>query len=146
MGRNKEQAARLLGHLVSTAPRLIRPYMEPILKVLIPKLKDPDPYPGVVISVLAAIGEQAQVSGVEMKKWVDELLPTLQEMLQDSSSLTKREVALWTLGQVVESTGCVVEPYKKYPQLLEILLNFLKTEQALSIRREVCQVDSDGNL
>ena len=35
--------------------------MEPILKVLIPKLKDPDPYPGVVISVLAAIGEQAQV-------------------------------------------------------------------------------------
>ena len=46
---------------MSTAPRLIRPYMEPILKVLIPKLKDPDPYPGVVISVLAAIGEQAQV-------------------------------------------------------------------------------------
>ena len=61
IGRKKEQAARLLGHLVSTAPRLIRPYMEPILKVLIPKLKDPDPYPVVVISVLAAIGEQAQV-------------------------------------------------------------------------------------
>ena len=33
MGRNKEQAARMLGHLVSTASRLIRPYMEPILKV-----------------------------------------------------------------------------------------------------------------
>ena len=33
LGRNKEQAARMLGHLVSTAPRLIRPYMEPILKV-----------------------------------------------------------------------------------------------------------------
>ncbi len=72
-----------------------------------------------------------------MRKWVDELLPTLQEMLQDASSLNKREVALWTLGQVVESTGCVVEPYEKYPQLLEVLLNFLKTEQALSIRREV---------
>ena len=62
---------------------------------------------------------------------------SLQDMLQDASSLYKREVALWTLGQVVESTGCVVEPYKKYPQLLEILLNFLKTEQALTIRREV---------
>lgn len=33
MGRNKEQSARMLGHLVSNAPRLIRPYMEPILKV-----------------------------------------------------------------------------------------------------------------
>ena len=38
---------------------------------------------------------------------------------------------------MVESTGCVVEPYKKYPALLDVLLNFLKTEQALSIRREV---------
>ena len=34
LGRNKEQAARMLGHLVSRAPRLIRPYMEPILKVM----------------------------------------------------------------------------------------------------------------
>lgn len=123
VGRNKEQSARMLGHLVSNAPRLIRPYMEPILKVwfcyfsivkvyeymkvnqavtweervysvyhtksflryfsdsertlgfselsdplsflllqaLILKLKDPDPNPAVVISVLATIGELAQV-------------------------------------------------------------------------------------
>lgn len=33
VGRIKEQSARMLGHLVSNAPRLIRPYMEPILKV-----------------------------------------------------------------------------------------------------------------
>lgn len=32
MGRNKEQSSRLLGRLVSSAPRLIKPYMEPILK------------------------------------------------------------------------------------------------------------------
>lgn len=60
--------------------------------MLIPKLRDPDPNPGVVISVLAAIGEQAQVSGTEMSKWVDELLPIVLDMLQDSSSLQKREV------------------------------------------------------
>ncbi|KAM7310690.1 serine/threonine-protein kinase mTOR [Ixodes scapularis] len=59
--RNKEQAAKMLGHLLSNAPGLIRPYMEPILSVLIPKLKAPDPNPGVVICVLAAVGEQAQV-------------------------------------------------------------------------------------
>ena len=50
------------------------------------------------------------------------------------------QVALWTLGQLVESTGYVVEPYKKYPQLLDVLLNFLKTEQAHSIRREAIKV------
>ena len=32
VGRNKEQSARMLGHLVSNAPALIRPYVEPILK------------------------------------------------------------------------------------------------------------------
>ena len=63
-----------------------------MLQVLLPKLKDPDPNPGVIVAVLAAIGEQAQVSGVEMKKWMDDLLPIILDMLQDSSSLLKREV------------------------------------------------------
>lgn len=47
------------------------------------------------------------------------------------------QVALWTLGQLVASTGYVVEPYRKYPTLLEVLLNFLKTEQNQGTRREV---------
>ncbi|XP_014771975.1 serine/threonine-protein kinase mTOR isoform X1 [Octopus bimaculoides] len=140
VGRSKEQAARVLGHLASNASRLIRPYAEPILKVLIPKLKEPDPHPGVTISVLAAIGEQAEVSGLEMRKWVDELLPIILNTLQDLTSVEKREVSLWTLGQLIESTGYVVEPYQKYPALLGILLNFMKTEQTHSVRREVVRV------
>lgn len=63
-----------------------------MLQVLIPKLKDPDPNPGVIISVLTAIGEQAQVSGSEMTRWMDDLLEILIDMLQDSSSIQKREV------------------------------------------------------
>ncbi|XP_040286249.1 serine/threonine-protein kinase mTOR isoform X4 [Bufo bufo] len=140
VGRNKEQSARMLGHLVSNAPRLIRPYMEPILKALILKLRDPDPNPAVVTNVLATIGELAQVSGLEMRKWMDELFPIIMDMLQDSSLLAKRQVALWTLGQLVASTGYVVEPYRKYPSLLEVLLNFLKTEQNQGIRREAIRV------
>ncbi|KAI6073752.1 Serine/threonine-protein kinase mTOR isoform X2 [Aix galericulata] len=112
VGRIKEQSARMLGHLVSNAPRLIRPYMEPILKV----------------------------SGLEMRKWVDELFIIIMDMLQDSSLLAKRQVALWTLGQLVASTGYVVEPYRKYPTLLEVLLNFLKTEQNQGTRREAIRV------
>lgn len=56
----------------------------------------------------------------------------------ESVYLTFHQVALWTLGQQVASTGYVVEPYRKYPSLLEVLLNFLKTEQNQGIRREVC--------
>ena len=44
---------------------------------------------------------------------------------------------MWTLGQLIESTGYVNEPYLKYPKLLEVLLDFLKTEQSVGMRREV---------
>ncbi len=33
IGRNKEQSAKLLGHLIANAPKLVRPYQEAILKV-----------------------------------------------------------------------------------------------------------------
>ena len=39
----------------------------------------------------------------------------------------------------------VVEPYRKYPNLLEVLLNFLKTEQAPGIRRKV-RKDAEKSL
>src|SRR5260221_241231 len=111
----------MLGHLLATAPRLIRPYTEPILKVFLPKLKDTSQ--AVVTAVLSAVGEQAIVSGTEMREWIDELFPIILDSIQDVSSLQKLEIALWTLGQLVENSGYVVEPYWKYPNLLDILLN-----------------------
>ena len=50
------------------------------------------------------------------------------------------QVALWTLGQMIESTGCVIEPYRKYPSLLDVLVNYLRTETSHSIRREAIRV------
>jgi Domain of unknown function (DUF3385). len=69
-----------------------------------------------------------------MQQWVGELLPILLEMLGDASSPEKRGVALWALGQLVGSTGYVVKPYNQYPTLLDVLINFLKTEQQPLIR------------
>lgn len=60
--------------------------------------------------------------------------------LHSPCELLSIQVALWTLGQLVASTGYVVEPYRKYPTLLEVLLNFLKTEQNQGTRREVGSV------
>ena len=50
-----------------------------------------------------------------------------------SSAVIFKSLLFWFLRYVVE-------PYRKYPNLLEVLLNFLKTEQAPGIRREVLDV------
>lgn len=84
------------------APRLIRPYTEAIIKGFMPKLRDSDNYPSVTLSVLSGVGALAQVSGIEMKRWVGELFPLILDVIQDSSSLPKREVGLWALGQLVD--------------------------------------------
>ena len=59
-----------------------------------PKLKEPDPNPGVTINVLVCLGELAQVSGIAMRDYTPELLPLIIDMLQDSSSIQKREVSV----------------------------------------------------
>ncbi|XP_055588723.1 serine/threonine-protein kinase Tor [Uranotaenia lowii] len=142
MSRNKEQSARMLDHLIVSTPRLISSYMTPILTILVPKLKEPESNPGVVLNVLRAIGDLAEVNGGHqvLEKWSDELLATLLEMLSDSGSTEKRAVALWTLGQLVSATGQAVSPYHKYPNLIDILINFLKTEQQSYVRRETIRV------
>jgi hypothetical protein len=56
----------------------------------------------------------AQVGGTLMGKYVNDLLPILLDILNDASSSQKREVSLWTLAQLVESTGAVVTPYSRY--------------------------------
>jgi len=136
--RNKEESARLLGHLIRSSERLIKPYVEPILNALLPKLKDSNPR--VASCVLATLGELARVGGEAMAPYIDQLLPLIIDTLQDKSSVVKREVALRTLGQLAESTGYVIQPFLCYPQLLDIVLNEVKTEQAPSIRAEVVKV------
>lgn len=138
VSRNKEESARLLSLLVSAAAKLIKPYVEPMLKVLLPRARDPSP--GVASSVLAAIGELANVGGEDLLKYLDQLMPLIIETLQDQSSGVKRDAALRTLGQLASASGYVIDPYLDYPLLLNILISILKTEQAGSIRRETVKL------
>lgn len=142
MSRNKEQSARMLDHLIVSTPKIISVYMEPILSILVPKLKEPESNPGVVLNVLKAIGDLAEVSGgtEEMEKCADQLLAILLDLLAESGSPDKRRAALWTLGQLVGATGRVVTPYYRYPFLIDILISFLKSEQQTTIRRETIRV------
>lgn len=138
ISRKKEECARILGLLVKASQRLIQPYVEPIFKVLMPKLKDPSP--GVSAQVLLAVGELAEVGREELIPYLDDLTPILIETIQDQSSAGKREAALRALGQLAANTGFVIEPYLKYPKLLAILMSILKTEQVHSIRKEAVKL------
>ncbi|CAO3647953.1 unnamed protein product [Mucor fragilis] len=138
VSRQKEESARLVSLLVRAAQRLTKPYIEPVLKVLLPKARDPST--GVVSAVLGALGELAAVSGEDMRPHLDELMPLIMETLQDQSSSAKRDAALKTLGQLASNTGFVIEPYTKYPALLNILINIMKTEQNPTIRRETVKL------
>lgn len=44
------------------------------------------------------------------------------------------------MGAICQSTGYVVDPYKDYPELLDILLKLLKTELSVSMRRLTMKV------
>lgn len=142
MSRNKEQSARMLDHLIVNTPRLISAYMRPILAILVPKLKEPESNPGVMLNVLRAIGDLAEVNGGSnvMEFYAEDLLTILLEMLTDAGAPNKRGVALWALGQLVSATGQVVTPYHTYPNLIDILINFLKTETDILVRRETIRV------
>ncbi len=64
--RNKEESAKLLAHLIRASHRLISPYVDTIIKTLLPKLEDEDPH--VASCVLVALGELALTGGETMIK------------------------------------------------------------------------------
>lgn len=139
----KEESSKLLGCLIRNCERLILPYVSPIHKALVARLCEGTGVSAnnaIVTGVLATVGELAKVGGFAMRKYLPELMPLIVEALLDAAAVTKREVAVATLGQVVQSTGYVITPYNEYPQLLGLLLKLLNGESAWSTRREVLKV------
>ena len=138
VARNKEESAKLLSHLVAASKQLIKPYVEPMVTVLLPKARDVSA--GVASSIMTALGELATVGGEDMIPYIPELMPLIIETLQDQSSPAKRDAALRTLGQLASNSGYVIDPYLQYPHLLTILVNIVKTEQNTSLRKETIKL------
>jgi FKBP12-rapamycin complex-associated protein len=139
VARNKEESAKLLSLLVQNAQSLIKPYVEPMISVLLPKAKDSNP--SVAATILKAIGELATVGGEDMMPYKDRLMPLILDALQDQSSNAKREAALHALGQLASNSGYVIQPYLEYPQLLEILQSIIRTEgQRVPLRQETIKL------
>ncbi|XP_074572810.1 serine/threonine-protein kinase TOR [Curcuma longa] len=141
--KGKEDSARLLGCLIRSCERLVLPYIAPIHKALVARLGEgtgTNANNGVVTGVLATVGELAKVGGFAMRKYLPELMPLIVDALLDGAVASKREVAVATLGQVVQSTGYVISPYNDHPALLGLLLKMLNGELAWSTRQEVLRV------
>lgn len=140
--RNKEQSLRMVNNLISHAPRMTRQFVDTILKVLVPKLKEEENNPTLVASILKAIGDLAEVNGggSALNEWLSELITIQLAILADPNQQEKRSIALWSFGQIISATGYVVTPYMEYPNLMDMLLNFLKTEQQSRDRREIIRV------
>ncbi|KAM7263834.1 hypothetical protein ACFE04_001517 [Oxalis oulophora] len=139
----REESAKLLGCLIRNCERLILPYIAPIHKALVARLNDGtgvNANNGIISGVLVTVGDLARVGGFAMRQYIPELVPLIVEALLDGASAAKREVAVSTLGQVVQNTGYVITPYNEYPQLLGLLLKLLNGELAWSTRREVLKV------
>lgn len=135
---NKEEAARLLGLLISNAKTLVKPYVEPVLKVLLPKAHDQNA--GVASAILACIGELAKVGGEDLTPYIKGLMPLILETLQDQSSSVKRDTSLRTLGELASNSGYVIQPYLDFPNLFELFIGILKSEQSPVTRRETVRV------
>ncbi|XP_059653076.1 serine/threonine-protein kinase TOR-like isoform X1 [Cornus florida] len=139
----REDSAKLLGCLIRNCERLILPYIAPIHKALVAKLNEGtgvNANSAIISGVLVTVGDLARVGGFAMRQYIPELMPLIVEALLDGAAAAKREVAVATLGQVVQSTGYVITPYNAYPQLLGLLLKLLNGELAWSTRREVLKV------
>jgi FKBP12-rapamycin complex-associated protein len=139
VARNKEESARLLSLLVQNSQRLIKPYVDPMIAVLLPKASDTSP--AVAATIIKAIGDLATVGGEDMIPYIDKLMPIIIEALQDQSSSAKREAALRTLGQLASNSGYVIKPYLDHPELLEILQTIIRGEpQRSPLRQETIKL------
>lgn len=76
------------------------------------------------------------MAGEELVPEIEKLLTLLIGMLNDQTSIMKRDAALKALGQVASNTGAVISPYAQHPQLLGILFRMLRTETSQPVRLE----------
>ncbi|KXT09741.1 hypothetical protein AC579_9320 [Pseudocercospora musae] len=135
---NKRESAQLISHLVNASQKLIRPYVTPMVGVLLPRASDP--HVEVAATSLRALGDLAAVGGEDMKQWIPELMQVIILSLQDLASPKKREAALCTLGQLASNSGYVIDPYTEHPELLTLLVNIVKNEPPGGLRRETIRL------
>jgi len=136
--KNEEEGAKLIGLVIANARQLAKPYCSSLVDVLAPKATSYNT--AVAANTLTALGQLATVGGTDMIRYIPRLMPNIVDALQDTSSHSKRDAALHTLGQLASNAAYVIQPYTDYPQLLDLMVNIIKTEQQGSLRKETIKL------
>ena len=88
----EEQSAKCIAVLAETSPKFVMPYMDSILSALEPHLSQEKRTVGVTFHVLNALSHLASLGGMDIVKHLPLLFKPLLQYLQDSTSLSRREV------------------------------------------------------
>ncbi|KAF0683063.1 Aste57867_24843 [Aphanomyces stellatus] len=118
--RVKEEGALLLGHFLQSASVLTKPYVFPILKVLMQNLRQDASLNKAVVGTLgelAVVGQDALLP--HLPQLIPELVAEMREMKSSTANVAKMTVVVRTLGLLVGSTGYVTRPYHEYPEILQ---------------------------
>ena len=131
--KTQEDAAKLIGLVIANAAKLAKPYADNLVRVLLPKAQVSNT--SVSSTAMDALGHLATVGGTELLPHIPMIMPIIVDSLQDLSSPRKREAALNALGQLASNSAYVIKPYEEYPQLLDILINIIRTEPQGRLRK-----------
>jgi serine/threonine-protein kinase mTOR len=92
-------------------------------------------------SILSVMGALAQKVSVAFRPHVSQVLPLVVEAISDHRTHAKHmPMAVHCLGQIVGSTGCVIEPYSRFPALLPSLLRVLDHEYPVALHVKIVEL------
>lgn len=134
-GRMKQQqdAAVLLKALIKHTRQLLSPNLANIIDIYIQILKNSQHAP-LVYQALRGISACAEVCKQQLRPFFHLIYPCLIDNIKDNSTL-KRKGALIAILDVVTYTTRAIEPYLKFESLLDTLLEVIKTEERVEIRK-----------
>ena len=107
--------------------------------------------------ILSTLGKLSILAGADMRPSISLLLDLIIDTLSEASlsggapsaavvvapdeeeTVLKRTVAIRTLGQLITSTGNVIDPFLHYPSLLPTLLRLLQEERATGRGNEMAR-------
>lgn len=124
--------------VIAKVERLIRPWVIPILKRVLPLARDPNV--SISSKILSSFGGLAKVGGEDLTPYMPSIMDIIIDTLQDQSSAPRRDAAIKALGLVCSNTAYVIKPLIDYPNLLGVLARILRAEQNQQMRRETIKV------
>jgi FKBP12-rapamycin complex-associated protein len=137
--RRKEESAKLLTELITSADTLITPYSIPILRCLLPRAQEKCTIE-VGSAIMRCLCALAIVGGEHISEFTAEIMALVVRTLSDPVAVRQRKAALETLGAVCSSTGYLVDSELEHPRLVGLITKVLVSEKDRETRGEAMRV------